>query len=117
MKKLFVILIAVMLFSSCAYMGLYNRMVRESSAVIIDAVPYNILASYKLKYSGISTEKWFKVNRNIYAACFERNGKKTYTFFSNSGDFIDEDHFGQNNYDRDDDYMEDQDYFDNDIRD
>jgi len=117
MKKLFLMLIAVMLLASCADLGLYHRRVKESTEVKIDAVPAVILTSYSQKYPGISTEKWFKVNNNMYAARFDVNGKKTYAFFSNAGTFIDDDDIDQYDYDQDDDFMDGWDYFDNDTRD
>jgi len=116
-KKLFIVLVAVMLFASCANFRLYHRRVRESSAITIDVVPPVILKAYSLKYSGITTEKWFKVNNNMYAACFEKNGKKTYAFFSNSGSFIDHEDIDQYDNDLDEDFMDRWDYYDNDMRD
>lgn len=117
MKKLLIILVAVMLFASCADLGLFNRRVKESTEVSIDAVPSTIQKSYSLKYPGITTEKWFKVNNNMYAARFELNGKKTYAFFSNAGLFIDDDDIDQYDYDQDDDFMDGWDYFDSDTKD
>jgi hypothetical protein len=117
MKKLLIMLVAVMMFTSCADLGLFHRRVRESSEVSIDTVPFVILKSYSQKYPGITTEKWFKVNNNMYAVRFDLNGKKTYAFFSNAGLFIDDDDIDQYDYDQDDDFMDGWDYFDYDIKD
>lgn len=110
-------LVAVMLFASCADLGLFNRKVKESTEVSIDAVPSFVLKSYSAKYPGIISEKWFKVNNNMYAARFELNGKRTYAFFSNSGLFIDDDDIDQYDYDQDDDFLDGWDYFGYDTRD
>lgn len=117
MKRIFVLLVVMMLFASCADLGLFHRRVKESSEVTIDVVPAVIVNAYSLKYPGIKTEKWFKVNSNMYAARFELNGKRTYAFFSNAGIFIDDDDIDQYEYDQDDDFMDGWDYFDNNIRD
>ena len=117
MRKFFILLFAVMLFASCADLGLYHGRVRESSEVTIDAVPAVILKSYSQKYMGIITEKWFKVNSYMYAARFELNGKKTYAFFSDAGSFIDYEDIDQYDNDINEDFMDAWDYYDNDMRD
>jgi hypothetical protein len=116
MKKLLLILIAIMLFASCTDLGIAHRRVKESTEVKIDAVPAVILNSYSQKYPGITTEQWFKVNSNMYAARFELNGKKTYAFFSNAGLFIDDDDIDQYDYDEYDDFLDGWDYFDYDTK-
>ncbi len=111
MKKIFFLLSAIMLLSSCADIGLFHRKVKESSQVNYELVPPVIKEAFKQKHPEVLADEWYKVNNYMYAVKFELNNKKTYAFFSNAGTYIDDEDYDFYNNDLDDDYMEDWDYF------
>jgi hypothetical protein len=117
MKKIFFLFTAVMLLSSCADIGLFHRKVKESSVINSELVPLIVKESFQEKYPEYIAEKWFKVNTNMYAVQFELKNRKKYAYFSNNGVYIDDEHYDLYDDDQYDEYMEDRDYFDNDMRD
>ena len=110
MKK-YLLFLAITLLASCANIGLFHKVIKESSQINSELVPLVIKETFQKKYPKTLAEKWYKVNNNMYAVRFEFKNKKTYAFFSNAGIFIDDENYDLYNYDWDDDYMEGWDYF------
>jgi hypothetical protein len=106
MKKLVVIILFTILFTSCA--GIHNvhifrPKIRESYVVKFDSVPTSVVQAFQKKYAGIVADEWYKVGKRHYAARFTKGNTTAYAYFSVAGVFTDEEVDDQDYYDPYDD--------------
>ncbi len=90
MKKLVVIGLLFFLLASCGSVHdiqFYHHKVKECSLVKKDSVPFFVIMAFREKYGSIKVDKWYKVGKKKYAACFNDNGATTYAYFKDNGIF------------------------------
>jgi hypothetical protein len=86
MKKLFIILIATLFFASCEKLGL-DKKDKPCPTVSADAVPVAVTKAFQDKHPEVTDKTWFNKDNNSYVALFDNNGKETFAYFDNSGNF------------------------------